>query len=150
MPTVAAEAIGGHIGTYWNVGTITDSGRPGVVTLDVFRVADDAAGWRPLRAVHREFASSAEADAYALSHGYTRPYVRGEWCRKCRSQHWWMGHRTNPGPTDGPCADYARDGELGRASDCPHCGHTMLAHRYQAGAYRSDCKARDCDCSIAH
>lgn len=59
----------------WNVGSCHSSARPGVYVFQPFRVVHES----PWKSAHgdwygREFSSSEEVSAFALSHGYTRQY----------------------------------------------------------------------------
>lgn len=42
----------------------------------------------------RQFPSREAAFAWALEHGYLEVHVRGPWCRDCRQQHTFLGHRS--------------------------------------------------------
>jgi hypothetical protein len=74
----------------WNVAAVTSSAWQGA-RLSVFR-----GFWRGRprygEGEGRRFPTSEAAWQWAFEHGYTREYRIG-WCRLCRKQHWFCGHR---------------------------------------------------------
>lgn len=76
----------------WAVSTITGSNTAGAeLSVRVHYEPGRSAARRYLlrRGDHdgRAFASSEEAHAFALAHGYAQPHVTRQWCPACRVLH---------------------------------------------------------------